>query len=85
MFLAFYLGVYALNFGYLRGVSEFPLDFLKDRVKVRVSCNGLLCCSSIPDKGVFYVCNPMTREFKLLPKTRERLVIIIAILALLKV
>ncbi|KMT16317.1 hypothetical protein BVRB_3g054650 [Beta vulgaris subsp. vulgaris] len=57
---------------YLRGVSEFPLDFLKDRVKVRASCNGLLCCSSIPDKGVFYVCNPMTREFKLLPKTRER-------------
>ncbi|KNA18631.1 hypothetical protein SOVF_068980 [Spinacia oleracea] len=57
---------------YSRGVSEFPLDFLKDRVKVRASCNGLLCCSSIPDKGVFYVCNPITREYKLLPKSRER-------------
>ncbi|KAL2921062.1 hypothetical protein RDABS01_012553 [Bienertia sinuspersici] len=57
---------------YLRGVSEFPLDFLKDRVRVRASCNGLLCCSSIPDKGVFYVCNPMTRELKMLPKSRER-------------
>ncbi|KAA8531188.1 hypothetical protein F0562_005898 [Nyssa sinensis] len=56
----------------LRGVSEFSLDFIKDRVKVRASCNGLLCCSSIPDKGVYYICNPMTREFKLLPKTRER-------------
>ncbi|XVF62406.1 hypothetical protein PTKIN_Ptkin09bG0005100 [Pterospermum kingtungense] len=56
----------------LRGVSEFSLDFLKDRVKVRASCHGLLCCSSIPDKGVYYVCNPMTREFKLLPKSRER-------------
>ena len=56
----------------LRGVSEFSLDFLKGRVKVRASCNGLLCCSSIPDKGVYYVCNPMTREFKLLPKSRER-------------
>ena len=56
----------------LRGVSEFSMDFLKDRVKVRASCNGLLCCSSIPDKGVYYVCNPMTREFKLLPKSRER-------------
>lgn len=55
-----------------RGVCEFYLDFLKDRVKVRASCNGLLCCSSIPDKGVYYVCNPMTREFKLLPKSRER-------------
>ncbi|XP_057538155.1 F-box protein At5g49610 [Amaranthus tricolor] len=57
---------------YLRGVSEFPLGFLKDRVKVRASCNGLLCCSSIPDKGVLYVCNPITREFKVLPKSRER-------------
>ncbi|OMO58501.1 hypothetical protein COLO4_34567 [Corchorus olitorius] len=56
----------------LRGVSEFSLEFLKDRVKVRASCNGLLCCSSIPDKGVYYVCNPMTREFKLLPRSRER-------------
>ncbi|KAL2580468.1 hypothetical protein AAZV13_15G127500 [Glycine max] len=56
----------------LRGVSEFSLNFLNDRVKVRASCNGLLCCSSIPDKGVFYVCNPVTREYRLLPKSRER-------------
>ncbi|KAK9992038.1 hypothetical protein SO802_027023 [Lithocarpus litseifolius] len=56
----------------LRGVSEISLDFLNDRVKIRASCNGLLCCSSIPDKGVYYVCNPMTREFRLLPKSRER-------------
>ncbi|KAK8634946.1 hypothetical protein V6N13_022826 [Hibiscus sabdariffa] len=56
----------------LRGVSEVSLDFLKDRVKVRASCNGLLCCSSIPDKGVYYVCNPMTRVSKLLPRSRER-------------
>ncbi|KAF8401284.1 hypothetical protein HHK36_012217 [Tetracentron sinense] len=55
-----------------RGVSEFSLDFLNDRVKIRASCNGLLCCASIPNKGVYYVCNPMTREFKLLPRTRER-------------
>ncbi|KAK3018614.1 hypothetical protein RJ639_004946 [Escallonia herrerae] len=56
----------------LRGVSEISLDFIKDRVKVRASCNGLLCCSSIPDKGVYYVCNPMTRQLKLLPRSRER-------------
>lgn len=54
-----------------RGVSEFSLGFLNDRVKVRASCNGLLCCSSIPDKGVHYVCNPVTREYRLLPR-RER-------------
>nr|GME06247.1 F-box protein At5g49610 [Ipomoea batatas] len=56
----------------LRGVSEISLDFIKDRVKVRASCNGLLCCSSIPNKGVYYVCNPMTREYKCLPRSRER-------------
>lgn len=56
----------------LRGVSEFSLDFIEDRVKVRASCNGLLCCSSIREKGVYYVCNPMTREYKLLPRSRER-------------
>ncbi|KAK3190325.1 hypothetical protein Dsin_029886 [Dipteronia sinensis] len=56
----------------LRGVSEFSLDFLHTRVKVRASCNGLLCCSSIADKGVYYVCNPVTRELKLLPKRSER-------------
>ncbi|XP_017216057.1 F-box protein At5g49610 [Daucus carota subsp. sativus] len=56
----------------LRGVSEFSLDFVKDRVKVRASCNGLLCCSSIPDKGIYYVCNPMTKEYKVLPRSRER-------------
>ncbi|RZC53005.1 hypothetical protein C5167_011858 [Papaver somniferum] len=56
-----------------KGVGEFSLDFIKsDRVKVRASCNGLLCCASIPNKGVYYVCNPMTKEYKLLPKTRER-------------
>lgn len=55
-----------------RGVSEFSLDFIKDRLKIRASCNGLLCCSSVPDKGVYYVCNPMTRQFKLLPRSRER-------------
>ncbi|XP_077226449.1 F-box family protein isoform X2 [Tasmannia lanceolata] len=41
-------------------------------VKVRASCNGLLCCASVPNRGAYYVCNPMTREFKLLPRTRER-------------
>ncbi|KAL4312821.1 hypothetical protein GQ457_01G002680 [Hibiscus cannabinus] len=55
-----------------RGVSEFSLDFLLERVKIRASCNGLLCCSSIAVKGVYFVCNPMTREFKVLPRCRAR-------------
>ncbi|GAV71675.1 F-box domain-containing protein [Cephalotus follicularis] len=57
---------------YMRGVNELTLEFINDRVKVRASCNGLLCCSSIPDKGVYFVCNPMTREYRLLPRSRER-------------
>ncbi|KAL9240614.1 hypothetical protein vseg_014812 [Gypsophila vaccaria] len=57
---------------FMTGVSEFSLDFLNVRVKIRASCNGLLCCSGVRDKGVFYVCNPITRQFKLLPKCRER-------------
>lgn len=56
------------------GVSEFSLNFLKDRVRIRASCNGLLCCSSIPDRGVYYVCNPMTGDYKILPRSRERTV-----------
>ncbi|KAK1318484.1 F-box protein [Acorus calamus] len=53
-------------------VSESSLAFLNDRVKVRASCNGLLCCASVPNRGLYYVCNPFTGESKALPRTRER-------------
>ncbi|KAG9457765.1 hypothetical protein H6P81_002273 [Aristolochia fimbriata] len=53
-------------------ISEFSLSFLNDRVKVRASCNGLLCCSSIPNRGVYYVCNPITRKFRTLYRATER-------------
>lgn len=53
------------------GASGISLDFLNDRVKIRGSCNGLLCCSSITEDGVYYVCNPMTRKFRLLPEINE--------------
>lgn len=48
------------------------MDFLDDRVKIRASSNGILCCASVRNKGVYYICNPMTRELRLLPRTRER-------------
>lgn len=55
------------------GVSELSFSFIKDdRVKIRASCNGLLCCSSVHHKGIYYVCNPITRDFRLLPWIRER-------------
>lgn len=53
-------------------ISRFSLGFLNDRVKVRASNNGILCCASVRNKGIYYVCNPMTGDFRLLPRTRER-------------
>ncbi|WOL03249.1 hypothetical protein Cni_G11969 [Canna indica] len=54
------------------GVSVLSLRFLNDKVNIRASCNGLLCCSSVRNRGLYYVCNPVTREFRVLPRTRER-------------
>ncbi|GAB2233289.1 hypothetical protein Droror1_Dr00002508 [Drosera rotundifolia] len=63
-----------ISIDYEMGSSEFHLglSWLNDRVRVRASCNGLICCASIGDKGVYYVCNPMTREFRVLPRCLER-------------
>lgn len=52
-------------------LSEFNLDFLNDDVEVRASCNGLLCCSSNTNPHALYLCNPLTKEFKLLPEINE--------------
>ncbi|KAI3677323.1 hypothetical protein L1987_86948 [Smallanthus sonchifolius] len=58
--------------GVFRSRNESKEDRNNIRIKIRASCNRLLCCPSVPDKGVHYACNPMTREFKLLPRSRER-------------
>ncbi|KAG6536116.1 F-box protein At5g49610-like [Zingiber officinale] len=55
-----------------RDVSPFALGFLNDKVNIRASCHGLTCCSSVRNRGVYYVCNPVTREFRVLPRTRDR-------------
>lgn len=52
--------------------SEFTLAFLKVDVVVSYSCNGLLLCLRDGNPGALYVCNPTTREFKLLPKITGR-------------
>ncbi|KAJ4820790.1 F-box protein [Rhynchospora pubera] len=52
--------------------SNLSLDFVDDCIKVRASSNGILCCSSVKNKGVYYVCNPITREYRILPRTRDR-------------
>ncbi|XP_031499065.1 F-box protein At5g49610 [Nymphaea colorata] len=63
------------NFVYMDGLNdtgEFTSEFMGDRIKIRASCNGLLCCASVPNRGVYYVCNPMTRQWITLPRTRKR-------------
>lgn len=52
--------------------SNLSLDFMDDCIKVRASSNGMLCCSSVKNKGLYYLCNPITREFRVLPRTRDR-------------
>ncbi|KAJ3702130.1 hypothetical protein LUZ61_005835 [Rhynchospora tenuis] len=51
---------------------SLSLDFVDDCIKVRASSNGILCCSSVKNKGVYFVCNPITREYRILPRTRDR-------------
>lgn len=50
-------------------LSPLSLAFLGDRVRIRASCNGLLCCSSVPTKGLFYVCNPLTSQFRVINRS----------------
>ncbi|XP_022741642.1 F-box protein At5g49610-like isoform X2 [Durio zibethinus] len=49
------------------GVPDPSLKFLPEPVNIRTSCNGLLCCQSFVD-NVYYICNPVTKEWKMLPK-----------------
>ena len=49
------------------GIPDPSLKFLPEPVKIRSSCNGLLCCQSVGD-NVYYICNPVTKEWTMLPK-----------------
>ncbi|XVF17876.1 hypothetical protein REPUB_Repub10bG0162500 [Reevesia pubescens] len=49
------------------GMPDPSLMFLPEPVNIRSSCNGLLCCQSVGD-NVYYICNPVTKEWKMLPK-----------------
>ncbi|KAK4796614.1 hypothetical protein SAY86_028940 [Trapa natans] len=51
--------------------TRLSLDFLNERVRVRASSNGLLCCSSKQYKDKYFVCNPVTREYIELPTRIE--------------
>ncbi|XP_044469300.1 F-box protein At5g49610-like isoform X2 [Mangifera indica] len=46
------------------------LEFLPERVRIRVTCNGLVCCQSRYDEFVYYMCNPVTKDWVVLPEPK---------------
>ncbi|CAN6698569.1 unnamed protein product [Malus baccata var. baccata] len=50
------------------GVPDPSLSFLPEPVEIRSSSNGLLCCQAHDGSKAYYICNPVTRKWKKLPK-----------------
>ncbi|KAK9749842.1 hypothetical protein RND81_02G154800 [Saponaria officinalis] len=50
------------------GVPDPGLKFLPEPVDLVASSNGLLCCRGRTENKAYYICNPVNREWKKLPK-----------------
>ncbi|XP_073123942.1 F-box protein At5g49610-like [Henckelia pumila] len=50
------------------GVPDPLLKFLPEPVDIRSSSNGLLCCQGQGGDKPYYICNPVTQQWKKLPK-----------------
>lgn len=50
------------------GVPDPALKFLPVPTNILASSNGLLCCQAITGDHAYYICNPVTSQFKKLPK-----------------
>lgn len=50
------------------GVPDPSLKFLPEPVDIRTSSNGLLCCQGRGGHNPYYICNPVTKQWKVLPK-----------------
>ncbi|XP_075475977.1 F-box protein At5g07610-like isoform X1 [Primulina tabacum] len=50
------------------GVPDPLLRFLPEPVDIRSSSNGLLCCQGQAGDKPYYICNPVTQQWKKLPK-----------------
>ncbi|GFS38844.1 hypothetical protein Acr_00g0059770 [Actinidia rufa] len=50
------------------GVPSHSLDFLPEPVVIRSSCNGLLLCQGYGVANVYYLGNPVNKEWSELPK-----------------
>ncbi|CAL5371188.1 unnamed protein product [Camellia sinensis] len=51
------------------GVPDPSLKFLPEPIDIRASSNGLICCHGQTGDKPYYICNPVTRQLKKLPKT----------------
>ncbi|XAR57889.1 hypothetical protein NMG60_11026176 [Bertholletia excelsa] len=50
------------------GVADPTLKFLPEPVDIRASSNGLICCQGRTEDKAYYICNPVTKQWKKLPK-----------------
>ncbi|GKU94547.1 hypothetical protein SLEP1_g8026 [Rubroshorea leprosula] len=50
------------------GVPDPSLSFLPEPVDIRSSSNGLLCCQGRTGYRAYYICNPVTKQWRKLPK-----------------
>ncbi|GKU99140.1 hypothetical protein SLEP1_g12030 [Rubroshorea leprosula] len=50
------------------GVPDPSLNFLPEPVDIRASSNGLLCCRGRTGNKAYYICNPVTKQWKKLPQ-----------------
>ncbi|EXB59108.1 hypothetical protein L484_014603 [Morus notabilis] len=50
------------------GVPDPSLSFLPEPVDIRASSNGLVCCRGCRGDKRYYICNPVTKRWKELPK-----------------
>ncbi|MCD7465628.1 hypothetical protein HAX54_001643 [Datura stramonium] len=53
----------------LVGYSDPLLRFLPEPVDIKSSSNGLLCCQGREGDKAYYMCNPVTQQWKKLPKS----------------
>lgn len=51
------------------GVPDPLLRFLPEPVDIKSSSNGLLCCQGREGDKAYYICNPVTQQWKKLPKS----------------
>lgn len=50
------------------GVPDPSLKFLSEPVDIRTSSNALLCCQGRGGRNPYYICNHVTKQWKVLPK-----------------